>query len=160
MNSIRHGQELESFVNGSADDGVILVSFGSVLRGATIPDHVRQIFLAVFSRLPQRILWKWENQSQPMPANIKLSSWLPQQDLLGHPKVRLFITHGGLLSIQEAVYHSVPLIVLPVFADQPINAKKAHQDGYAIRLDWDHLNEDILYDAIQQILHNPRFFYR
>ncbi|XP_046442503.1 uncharacterized protein LOC124192956 isoform X1 [Daphnia pulex] len=58
---------------------------------------------------------------------------MPLQDLLGHPKIRLLITHGGLNSKQEAVYHGVPFIALPVFADQPINAQKAHDDGYAVR---------------------------
>ena len=81
---------------------------------------------------------------------------MPQVDLLGHPKIRLFITHCGLNSKQEAVYNGVPFIALPVFADQPINAQKAHDDGYAIRLDWDNLTEEILYDAIQRILFDPR----
>ena len=84
---------------------------------------------------------------------------MPQQDLLGHPKIRLFITHGGLNSKQEAVYHGVPFIVMPVFADQPINAQKAHDDGNAIRLYWDNLTEEILYDAIQRILTDPRFVF-
>jgi glucuronosyltransferase len=49
--------------------------------------------------------------------------------ILGHPKIRLLITHGRLNSKQEAVYHGVSFIALSVFADQPINAQKAHDDG-------------------------------
>jgi glucuronosyltransferase len=45
---------------------------------------------------------------------------------------------------------------MPVFADQPINAQKAHDDGYAIRIDLDNLTEEILYDAIQRLLTNSR----
>lgn len=150
---------MESFVN--RDAGFIIISFGSILRGIDIPVNVRRIFLKTFGRLQQQVLWKWENQStfddDLIPANVKLMSWLPQQDLLGHPKVRLFITHGGLFSIQEAVYHSVPFIALPVFFDQPINAQKAHEDGYAIRLDWDDLTEETLFNAIQLILHNSKY---
>ena len=82
---------------------------------------------------------------------------MPQQDLLGHPKIRLFITHGGIFSNQEAVYHGVPLIVLPVYSDQPVNAQKAQDDGYGIRLDWGDLNEEILLNAIQTILSNSRY---
>ncbi|KZS08936.1 putative UDP-glucuronosyltransferase 2B20 [Daphnia magna] len=105
---------------------------------------------------------KWENESkfgcdEIIPPNVKLLPWLPQQDLLGHPKIKLFINHGGLNSKQEAVYHSVPFIALPVFADQPINAQKARDDGYAILLDWDNLSEDILFDSIQLMLFDPRF---
>ena len=66
-----------------------------------------------------------------IPPNVKLPPWMPRapQELLGHPKIRLFITHGGLNCLnskQEAVYHDVPFIVMPVFADRPINAQKAH----------------------------------
>lgn len=153
---------MESFIDGSGEAGFIIVSFGSILKGTTIPDDVRRIFLSTFARLPQRILWKWENQSygydEFIPDNIKLLSWLPQRDLLSHPKIRLFITHGGLLSNQEAVYHGVPFIALPVFADQPVNAQKANDDGYAIRLHWDDLTESVLYQAIQLILHDPRLY--
>ena len=83
-------------------------------------------------------------------------SWLPQQDLLGHRKIKLFITHGGLFSNQEAVHHGVPLIGLPVYADQFSNVKRAEQDGYAIFLNWETLTEEILYDAIQRVLLDPK----
>ena len=155
-------KELESFVDSSGDAGFIIVSFGSILRGADVSDNIRRLFLSTFTKLPQKILWKWENEmehkndSSSIPSNVKLISWMPQQDLLGHPKIRLFITHGGIFSNQEAVYHGVPLIVLPVYSDQPVNAQKAQDDGYGIRLDWGDLNEEILLNAIQTILSNSR----
>lgn len=156
-------KDLEEFVSGSDDAGFIIVSFGSILRGANMPVEIRRLFLSTFSRLRQRVIWKWEEDGGTtntteleVPPNVRLLSWLPQQDLLGHPKARLFITHAGLFSKQEAVYHGVPLIALPVFADQPINARKIHNDGYGIHLDWNTLTEEILHDAIQQILTQPR----
>ena len=126
--------------------------------------ETRRTFISTFGRLKQRIIWKWEDETKMssdvdiLPPNVKLVPWLPQQDLLGHPKARLFITHGGLFSHQEAVYHSVPFIAMPVFADQFVNAKKAHDDGYAIHLDWDKVYQDgdALYDAIQQVLNSTK----
>jgi len=161
-------KDLEEFVNGSGEDGFIIVSFGSILRGANMSPETRRTFISTFSRLKQRVVWKWEDDKKMtssadgdaadvLPANVKLVRWLPQQDLLGHPKARLFITHGGLFSKQEAVYHGVPLISIPIFADQFINAQKAHDDGYAIHFDWDKVvEEDALYVAIQKVLNNQR----
>ena len=152
---------MEDFVGGSGDSGFLIVSFGSITKGSNMPDEIRRIFLNTFARLNQRVIWKWEENPDgitDVPVNVKLMSWLPnQQDLLGHSKIRLFITHGGLLSNQEAVYHGVPLLVLPIFGDQPINAQKIHDDGYGIRLDWDYLTEEVLFDAIQSILTKQRY---
>lgn len=53
----------------------------------------------------------------------------------GHRKLRAFVTHGGLLSMFESVYHGVPLVTMPVFCDHDVNAAKAEVDGYALKLE-------------------------
>lgn len=49
-------EELEQFVRGSGDKGVILVSFGSIL--GEISDQTISTMADVFSTLPQRVIWK------------------------------------------------------------------------------------------------------
>lgn len=50
----------------------------------------------MFSRLPQRVLWKWESDSMPgKPDNVMLRRWLPQQDVLGHNNTRWVGEEGG-----------------------------------------------------------------
>ncbi len=73
----------------------------------------------------------------------------------GHPNCKGFLTHGGLLSIQEAVYHGVPVIGIPFVTDQENNMVKAVTDGYAIKLSWENINENVLHQAILAILHEP-----
>jgi hypothetical protein len=51
------------------------------------------------------------------------------QALLGHASVQLFVTHGGLNSTYEGVTAGLPLVVLPYFADQPINAMHVVNKG-------------------------------
>lgn len=63
---------------------------------------------------------------------------------IGHRKLRAFVTHGGLLSMFESVYHGVPLVTMPVFCDHDVNAAKAVADGYALRLDLETLTSDKL----------------
>lgn len=50
-------------------------------------------------------------------------AWAPQPAVLSHPATRLFVTHGGMNSIWEGLTAGIPLLVLPFFADQPINAQ-------------------------------------
>jgi glucuronosyltransferase len=45
-----------------------------------MPEATRKIFISAFSRLPQRVVWKWENASDGMPdlpPNVRLCAWLP-----------------------------------------------------------------------------------
>lgn len=75
----------------------------------------------------------------------------------GHYKCKVFITHGGLNSIQEAIYHQVPILGLPFSTDQRLNMLRATSDGYALRLDWHNLNSENLLAALQILLHNSRY---
>jgi glucuronosyltransferase len=151
-------KELDDFLSGGKD-GFILFSLGSAAKGSLMPEKYRKIFLNVFSKLKQRVLWKWETeQMEDLPPNVKLSKWIPQQDVLGHKNIRAFITHGGLGSTSESIFHGVPLIGIPLGADQPTNLKKAHARGFAIPpLELSDLTEEILLDAINTVLNDPSY---
>lgn len=77
-------KELEKFVADCDENGFILFTLGSHIHGSSIPKEALQSFMNVFAKLPQKIIWKWENEApENLPKNILLSKWLPQQDLLG-----------------------------------------------------------------------------
>lgn len=56
--------------------------------------------------------------------------WLPQNDILAHPNVVLFIGHGGLFGTTESLYHGVPLLLIPFFGDQFRNAHQISSAGF------------------------------
>jgi hypothetical protein len=63
-----------------ATEGAIYFSLGSLIVGGLLPEDKFQDFIAVFSELPQRILWKIDrNVSLP---NVRTSWWLPQFEIL------------------------------------------------------------------------------
>ena len=151
---------MQDFVDGSADAGFIILSFGSILKGANLPPATRDIFARVFARIPQRVLWKYEDERgiPNLSSNVRLFRWLPPyMDLLAHPKIRLIMTHGGLFSNQEAVYNEVPLIGFPVFGDQGHYTLKAQKDGYARYIDWKTVTEESLYEAVTDVVNNPKY---
>ena len=48
------------------------------------------------------ILWKWdEDNIADLPKNVMIKKWVPQQDILAHPNLKLFVTHGGLLRYHD-----------------------------------------------------------
>ena len=75
----------------------------------------------------------------------------------GHPNARLFISHGGLIGLQEAIYHAVPVLGIPFGNDQRTNLAKAQREGYILKLDWDQITENILYETIQTLINEPRY---
>lgn len=75
-------QDLQKFIE-EADNGVILFTFGSVIRGNSIPDRLRDLFLKAFSKIPQRVIWKYEGSVEGISDNVLLSTWVPQRDILG-----------------------------------------------------------------------------
>ncbi|KAA0185355.1 hypothetical protein HAZT_HAZT008779, partial [Hyalella azteca] len=77
--------------------------------------------------------------------------------IAGHPKVHLFITHGGLFSTLEAIYHAVPILGFPVFADQGSNMIKSTADGIAETIEWDDLTEELLNNTVQKMLTDLKY---
>ena len=61
-------------------------------------------------------------ESLQLTAKIKLMDWVPQNDVLGHPAVKAFLSHAGINSIYEAAYQAVPVVSVPLIADQVNNA--------------------------------------
>ncbi|XP_069959565.1 UDP-glycosyltransferase UGT5-like isoform X1 [Cherax quadricarinatus] len=150
-------QELESWITGAGSSGVIYFSLGSVARSTTMPVQYRDLFIQAFRRLPQRVIWKYEEELEDVPDNVMISKWLPQQDVLAHNNVKVFITHGGLLSMQEAIYHATPLLALPLYGDQPRNSMFIKNSGLGDFLIWEELTVDIIVGALTKILIDPKF---
>ena len=89
----------------------MLNSHRSVLQASEMPESKRMILLNTFKKLKQKVIWKWETeQMEGLPSNVKLSKWLPQQDILAHPNTKVFITHAGQSSTQETLCHKVPVV--------------------------------------------------
>lgn len=151
--------ELRDFVDGADKRyGVVYFSMGSNLRSADMPKHVQAGILRALGRLRQRVLWKWEDAELPnKPANVLVRSWFPQDDILAHPNVRLFITHGGLLSTTESIYHGVPMVGIPVFGDQSLNMGRAEAGGFGRTVAYKNLSETSLEWAANEVLNNGRY---
>merc|ERR1712173_483980 len=79
------------------------------------------------------------------------------QDILAHPNLKAFITHGGQSSFQEALCHQKPILVIPVCEDQPINAKESERIGFGISHPYADLNEKGLYKDLKEVLENPKY---
>lgn len=75
----------------------------------------------------------------------------------GHPKIKLFITQGGIQSTGEAITAHVPMIGVPMLGDQWYNVEKYVVQGIGKKLDWETLSEKEIRDAIKDIIEDVRY---
>uniref|UniRef100_A0A4W3HPA1 UDP-glucuronosyltransferase n=1 Tax=Callorhinchus milii TaxID=7868 RepID=A0A4W3HPA1_CALMI len=149
-------QEFEEFVNSSGDPGVLLFSLGSMV--SDLPVEISNGIAAALGQIPQKVLWRHTGEKpSTLAPNTKLIDWMPQNDLLGHPKIRAFISHGGINGIYEAICNGVPMVMVPLFGDQPDNVAHIVDRGAGVALNIHQMSSDDLLDAINVVVNDTRY---
>ncbi|XP_042276554.1 UDP-glucuronosyltransferase 2B20-like [Thunnus maccoyii] len=149
-------KELEDFVQSSGEHGIIVMTLGTLV--GNLPQDMTEDIAAAFAQLPQKVIWRHTGKRpSTLGDNTLLVDWLPQNDLLGHPKTRVFVAHGGTNGLQEAVYHGVPLVGLPLMFDQHDNFFRMKVRGVAKVLDISTVNKDNFLEALKEVLYEPSY---
>lgn len=106
------------------EEPLIYISLGSMLNNArsfylncikAFADAPYEVIMSVGKKVDIADLGK-------LPHNIRVYSFVPQLQVL--QKSSLFITHGGMNSVNEAIHFGVPMVVTPLATDQPTIAKR------------------------------------
>ncbi|RVE74691.1 hypothetical protein OJAV_G00025410 [Oryzias javanicus] len=147
---------LEEFVQSSGEHGFIIMSLGTLI--ADLPADLSEEIAAAFAELPQKVIWRHKgSRPSTLGNNTLLVDWMPQNDLLGHPKIRLFVTHGGTNGIYEAIYHGVPVVGIPIVFDQADNLSRLKAKRVARTVEISDLDRINFQAAIQDVLNEPSY---
>ncbi|XP_004648776.1 UDP-glucuronosyltransferase 2A3-like, partial [Octodon degus] len=148
--------EMEEFVQSSGEDGIVVFSLGSMVKNLT--EEKANLIASALSQIPQKVLWRYKGKEPTtLGANTRLFDWIPQNDLLGHPKTKAFITHGGTNGIYEAIYHGVPMVGVPMFADQPDNIAHMKAKGAAVEVNMNTMTSADLLGALRAVINDPSY---
>ncbi|TTP11315.1 UDP-glucuronosyltransferase 2C1 [Bagarius yarrelli] len=149
-------QHLEDFVQSSGEHGVIVMSLGTMV--GQLPRDVADFIAEAFAELPQKVIWRYKGERPSTVGNNTLiMDWIPQNDLLGHPKTRVFVAHGGTNGIQEAIYHGVPIIGFGLVWDQPDNLAKMRVKGVAKNVNFATVDKNSFLLTLKEVLHEPSY---
>ncbi|KAM4597517.1 UDP-glucuronosyltransferase 2B31-like [Polymixia lowei] len=148
--------ELEAFMQSSGEQGVVVMSLGTLV--SALPREMTEVIAAAFAQLPQKVVWRYLGQRPAsLGNNTLLLDWLPQNDLLGHPKTRAFVAHGGTNGLYEAIYHGVPVLGLPLLFDQFDNLIRLKLRGAARVVEASSLNTENFLEALRDVLKSPSY---
>ncbi|ANB04386.1 oleandomycin glycosyltransferase [Streptomyces ambofaciens] len=91
----------------------------------------------------------------PLPGNVLTRRSVPQLEVLD--RAALFITHGGMNSVNEALFAGVPLLVVPQGADQPMVARRVVELGAGLSIRTENVTEDSVRAVARRLLEDSRF---
>lgn len=116
---------------------LVYVTFGSVAAGLGLFPHLYREAIGALVDLPVRVLVTLGDAGDeaalgPLPANVHVENWWPQQHVMPHAAA--MVGHGGFGTTLLGLASGVPMVVVPLFADQPHNAGRVHATGAGVAL--------------------------
>lgn len=107
-----------------------------------------QVILAIGTHLPQESLGV-------IPPNFLVQAYVPQLDIL--PRVAVFVTHGGMNSVNESLYYGVPVVVIPQMSEQELVGRRVEELGAGLYLAKEEATAEKLRECVQRLLTESRF---
>lgn len=90
-----------------------------------------------------------------VPPHVRVVPWLPLANLLEDTDV--FITHGGFNSIKEALAAVVPMVVVPLSADQWHSMERCEALGVGVGVGTEERTAEHLHAAVDRVASDPVF---
>ena len=146
---------IQTWLDSRPTGSVVYISMGSL---AFISHQTARAIVEGLNATGYSAVWSLKKKNRAIlnglevnDKKILLLDWAPQLAILRHRSIRMAILHGGMNGVQEALHSGVPIIVLPVFGDQPANADRIAHHGLGIRLDPDDLTSVQIIESIHKI---------
>ena len=134
---------------------VIYISIGTILKGR---ENFFRACLEAFEKEKVTVVLSVGNfdisRLKHIPENFVIRNRVPQIAVL--KQASLFITHGGMNSVSEAMVHGVSMVVIPFVSDQPVNARQVEKLGLGKVLDYKVITADTLRDAAFAVMEDRR----
>ena len=136
---------------------LVYVSLGTLFNAdATFFRHCFEAFGDLDARV---IMSVGSNVSQaslgPPPANFDVQQFVPQLEVL--QQASAFVTHGGMNSVSESLYHGVPVVVIPQMSEQELVGRRVAQLGAGLYVAKANATAAALRDRVEQLLAEDRY---
>ncbi|KXN67774.1 glycosyltransferase family 1 protein, partial [Conidiobolus coronatus NRRL 28638] len=170
-------EELQGFLNSHR---TLYVAFGSnaALTEGVLQKLMGAMQLAIDNNAVDGVLWGLGNTfSEDFPKSyevngqtystksildgshpyIKALKWAPQTAILNHPNTKLFVSHGGIESSHECIHSGTPILVMPIFGDQPRNARLIKNRGIGDFVETLTATPNEIFDKIKELAREDNY---
>ena len=153
------GKPLPDWWGGSAEP-LVYVTFGSVAAGLGLFPALYRDVLTALAGVPVRVLLTVGDAGdpemlRPLPPNVHVERWWPQHEVMPHAAA--IVGHGGFGTTLAALSSGVPMVVVPLFADQPHNARRVAAVGAGTAIEGGPSAVGALPDALARVLDDGSF---
>jgi UDP:flavonoid glycosyltransferase YjiC (YdhE family) len=147
-----------AWLSGLSDKPLVYFTLGTVLNVES-GDLFSRV-LAGLRELPVNVVVTAGRQIDPesfgpQPANVRIERFIPQSALLPH--CDLVVNHGGSGRVIGALAHGLPMVVIPVGADQSLNAARCEELGVGIALNAVQATPKSVGNAVAAVLLAPSY---
>ncbi len=156
--TISPGAETNDFpLDRLGEQPVLYISLGTAFNNWL---DFFQLCLTAFGGQPWQVVMSIgtkvdRNALGSIPDNFIVDSYVPQLAVLEHTDV--FVTHGGMNSVMEALYYGVPLVAIPQMPEQAITAERVAQLGLGTALEKAAVTQSTLLSAVATVANDPQF---
>jgi UDP:flavonoid glycosyltransferase YjiC (YdhE family) len=142
------------------DEPLVYVSFGSVAPTMDLYPQVYRTAMDALADLPVRVLVTIGRASDPsalgpLAANVHVERWVAQNDVMPHAAA--IVCHGGSGTVTMGLAAGLPMVIVPLFADQPWNAERIAAIGAGIALDGGADAVPRIGEAVHRLLAEPSY---
>ncbi|XP_052841102.1 UDP-glycosyltransferase UGT5 isoform X1 [Drosophila gunungcola] len=139
--------------------GVIYVQLGNEQPCGQLPKDKLEALLGLFAARKESVIWTCHDVKKldGLPKNVMIQHAVPQIDILAHPRVKVFLTNGDLLNLQEGIVRNVPILGLPLFHHERRNVELAVRLGVGLQLEEGNVTTSSLNWAVSRLLLESHF---
>jgi UDP:flavonoid glycosyltransferase YjiC (YdhE family) len=136
----------------------VYITFGTVATTVPEAQKLYQTAIAAVAELPVRVLLTTGRGFDlgllgSVPANVRVEAWVPQAEVLPHTAV--MVCHGGSGTVLGGLAAGIPQVIVPLGADQPLNAQSIAAIGAGLALNKP--DAPTLRAAIERVLSDSAF---
>jgi UDP:flavonoid glycosyltransferase YjiC (YdhE family) len=155
--TVQPGARLPEWVERLPDRPTVLASLGTVFNRSP---GVLEAIVAALAEEPVNVIVAIGRDQDPgrfgpQPDHVRLEAYVPQPLVLAHCDA--FVTHGGFNSVKEALSQGVPMVVVPISADQPYSAERCADLGVGLAIEAGDRSPAAIRDAVRRVLADPGY---